>query len=248
MKRSSTNRSRRPAARAMSTSKRGRDGRIASNAPSGCASMTRPSIRRPIFWPTLHFPTTGPRASGLPMRRWFALSAIGRDRPGIVADLAELIYECDCNLEDSSMTILGTEFAVLLLLSGEGADVERRLSAGCKRLEWEKRLTVFFRPLDEPPPGPAQRGTTPLECVVSGVDKAGIVARVARTLADHRINVTALSTQARPEAETGTPLFTMRIEMAVPAGVDRRVLQERLEQVASELRVELTLAERPVGC
>src|SRR5438093_991617 len=156
------------------------------------------------------------------MKRWFALSAIGRDRPGIVADLAELIYECDCNLEDSSMTILGTEFAVLLLLSGEGADVERRLSAGCKRLEWEKRLTVFFRPLDEPPPGPAQRGTTPLECVVSGVDKAGIVARVARTLADHRINVTALSTQARPEAETGTPLFTMRIEMAVPPGVDRR--------------------------
>ena len=54
------------------------------------------------------------------MKRWFALSAIGRDRPGIVADLAELIYECDCNLEDSSMTILGSEFAVLLLLDGRG--------------------------------------------------------------------------------------------------------------------------------
>jgi glycine cleavage system transcriptional repressor len=75
------------------------------------------------------------------MKQLFALSAIGRDRPGIVADLAELIYECDCNLEDSRMTILGSEFAVLLLLSGQGADVERRLSAGCKRLEWEKRLT-----------------------------------------------------------------------------------------------------------
>src|SRR5947199_5670362 len=206
MKRSSTNRSRRPAARAMSTSKRGRDGRIASNAPSGCASMTRPSVRRPIFWPTLHFPTTGPRASGLPMRRWFALSAIGRDRPGIVADLAELIYECDCNLEDSSMTILGTEFAVLLLLSGEGADVERRLSAGCKRLEWEKRLTVFFRPLDEPPLArPPGRHTVAMACEVDGVDKAGIVARIARTLADHRVNITALKTQSRPGPETGTP-------------------------------------------
>src|SRR5262249_15845354 len=48
------------------------------------------------------------------MRHWFALSAIGRDRPGMVADLAELIFECDCNLEDSSMTVLGSEFAVLL--------------------------------------------------------------------------------------------------------------------------------------
>ena len=85
------------------------------------------------------------------MRRWFALSAIGRDRPGIVADLAELIYECDGNLEDSSMTQLGPEFAVLLLLSGEGADLERRFAAGCKRLEWESRLTIFFRPLEGEP-------------------------------------------------------------------------------------------------
>src|SRR5512144_3087366 len=85
------------------------------------------------------------------MKRLFAISAIGRDRPGIVADLAELIYECDCNLEDSSMTILGSEFAVLLLLSGTGPETAQHLSAACKRLEWEKRLTVFFRPLESEP-------------------------------------------------------------------------------------------------
>src|SRR5205807_1209794 len=93
----------------------------------------------------------------------------GLDRPGIVADLAELIYECDCNLEDSSMTILGSEFAVLLLLSGQGPDVERRLSAGCKRLEWEKRLTVFFRPLEGDPlaraPGRHDRRATPVRAL-----------------------------------------------------------------------------------
>ena len=179
------------------------------------------------------------------MKRWYALSAIGRDRPGIVADLAELIYECDCNLEDSSMTILGSEFAVLLLLSGEGPEVERRLGAGCKRLEWEKRLTVFFRPLDPPSPAAAARQATPMECVVTGVDKAGIVARVARTLADLDVNITALNTQARPEPESGTPIFTMRIRMAVPPRLDRRLLRERLEQVAGELRVDLTLADAP---
>ena len=179
------------------------------------------------------------------MRRWFALSAIGRDRPGIVADLAELIYECDCNLEDSSMTILGSEFAVLLLLSGESDDVERRLSAGCKRLEWEKRLTVFFRPLDGDTPRDPRRNATVLQCVVTGVDKAGIVARVSRTLADSGVNITALSTQSRPEPESGTPIFTMRIDMAVPAGTDVRALRQRLERVADELHVELTLSDRP---
>jgi len=178
------------------------------------------------------------------MKRWFALSAIGRDRPGIVADLAELIYECDCNLEDSSMTILGSEFAVLLLLSGEGAELERRLAAGCKRLEWEKRLTVFFRPLETDPAAAAPgRRTVAMECEVHGVDKAGIVARVARTLADQGVNITALQTQSRPGPETGTPMFTMRLRMAVPAGIDRGVLRERLERVAADLRVDVSLAE-----
>src|SRR5262245_47752462 len=178
------------------------------------------------------------------MRRWFALSAIGRDRPGIVADLAELIYECDCNLEDSSMTILGTEFAVLLLLSGEGADVERRLSAGCKRLEWETRLTVFFRPLEGDPPVIASEPAVVLmECTVTGIDKAGIVARVARTLADHGVNVTALQTQSRPGPETGTPMFTMRIQMAVPMPLDVRTLRARLDEVAADLRVDIVVSD-----
>ncbi|MBZ0172189.1 MAG: hypothetical protein K8E66_07410, partial [Phycisphaerales bacterium] len=45
------------------------------------------------------------------MKRWFVLSAIGQDRPGLVAELAQLVYDCDANLEDSRMTILGTDFA-----------------------------------------------------------------------------------------------------------------------------------------
>ena len=175
------------------------------------------------------------------MKRHFALSAIGRDRPGIVADLADLIYECDCNLEDSRMTILGSEFAVLLLLSSQGPDVERRLQAGCKRLEWEKRLTVFFRPLDGVEEARGAPGTL-TECVVTGVDKAGIVARITRTLADHRVNVEDLHTELRPEPESGTPIYTMRITMRIPPDVDAPALRQRLERDAATLCVDLTFS------
>jgi glycine cleavage system transcriptional repressor len=176
----------------------------------------------------------------LAMKRWFALSAIGRDRPGIVADLAELIYECDCNLEDSSMTILGSEFAVLLLLTGEGEDTTQRLSATCKRLEWEKRLTVFFRPLDgEPVPYRTSNQASAYTLQAMGVDKAGIVAKIARCLADHRVNIAQMLTQSRPEPGTGTPIYTMRLQMDVPGDVDERVLRERLEGIARSLLIDL---------
>lgn len=176
------------------------------------------------------------------MKQWFALSAIGRDRPGIVADLAELIYECDCNLEDSSMTILGSEFAVLLLLTGEGEGTAERLSAACKRLEWERRLTVFFRPLEaEPIPYRASQRATRYALQASGVDKAGIVARLARCLADHRVNIAQMQTQLRPEPESGTPIYTVRMVMDVPGEVDLQALRERLDVVARELCIDLTV-------
>ena len=176
------------------------------------------------------------------MKQWFSLSAIGRDRPGIVADLAELIYDCDCNLEDSSMTILGSEFAVLLLLTGEGEDIERRLSSACKRLEWEKRLTVFFRPLEGEPLsyGISHRART-FELHAVGVDKAGIVARVARCLASHQINVAQMSTSSRPEPGTGTPIYSMKIRMEVPAEVDEAALRQELDAIAQALHIDLAL-------
>jgi len=176
------------------------------------------------------------------MKRWFALSAIGRDRPGIVADLAELIYDCDCNLEDSSMTILGSEFAVLLLLTGEGEEIQERLASACKRLEWEKRLTVFFRPLEgEPVPYGTTAQASSWQLQAMGIDKAGIVARVARCLARHEVNISQMQTQSRPEPGTGTPIYTMRIAMDVPARCDVSALRSQLERTAGELHIELTL-------
>ena len=177
------------------------------------------------------------------MRKWFALSAIGHDRPGIVADLAELIFECDCNLEDSSMTLLGAEFAVLLLLSGQGEEIERQLSSACKRMEWEKRLAIFLRPLEgEPIPYGVGERVLSYELQATGLDKAGIVARVARCLANHSINILHVETHSRPEPGSGTAIYTMRIHMAVPEQVNIANVHEQLEHIADELHIHVDLA------
>lgn len=179
------------------------------------------------------------------MRQWFALSAIGRDRPGIVADLAEVIFQCDGNLEDSSMTALGSEFAVLLVASGGASDFGQRLSTACKHLEWEKRLTVFLRPIEGDPARLGMPGGRPFECTLTGLDRAGIVARVARVLADLGVSVTDLRTESRRSAESGTPLYTMRIRMIAPREVGERELTRALEPVAASLRVEWSLVALP---
>ena len=180
------------------------------------------------------------------MRYWYVLTAIGSDRPGIVADLAESIYECDCNLEDSSMTLLGNEFAVLLLLSSPTAESQTRLSAACKRVEWERHITVFFRRLEsEPVFAGGDRPTAQYELHATGTDKAGIVARVARCLANHGVNIAHLISRAHPEPGTGTAIYTMRIGLDVPPGLSISSLRDALESVADEVNIHIDLT--PAG-
>lgn len=177
------------------------------------------------------------------MKRWYALSAIGNDRPGIVADLAQLIYECDCNLEDSSMTVLGREFAVLLLLSGTGESVGERVERACQRLGREAGLAINVRAL-EGEPRPASERTGPVhlyEVQATGVDKAGIVARICRCLADRGVNIADLRSQTRPLPQTGTTIYTMQILIEVPETMDAGALDRDLDRIANDLRIEISL-------
>ena len=59
------------------------------------------------------------------MKTYFILSAMGKDRPGMVADVSEVIYECGGNIEDSSMSLLRNHFALLLLFSTEREEVNQ---------------------------------------------------------------------------------------------------------------------------
>jgi len=175
-------------------------------------------------------------------KKWFAMAAIGRDRPGIVADLSECVYTCGCNLEDASMTMLGSEFATLMLVSGNGADLQERLYEATKRLEWERHLTVFLRPVD----GPGTPGAgADYSLSAIGVDKAGIVAGVSRVLAGHGVLVTDLRGEAKPVAESGTPLYTLRIRMRVPDACPVDRLRTDLEQAGAGLGIDVTMA--PAG-
>lgn len=174
------------------------------------------------------------------MRKWFILSAVGRDRPGIVADLAQLVFDSEANLDDSRMTILGNEFAAILLCSGSGKEVEAQLSAGARRLEWENHLTVFLRPLEgEPrPPVPAP-GTRLFRIEAQGEDRAGIVARICRALADQGVNIADLESQTVPSPSGGS-LYRLIVSVEVPTSADPGQLAARLDEEGAELGLEVS--------
>ncbi len=176
------------------------------------------------------------------MKTYFILSAIGKDRPGIVADVSEVIYGCGGNIEDSSMTLLRNHFALLLLFSTEREAVHQKLSSDLKRLEWEKKLSVFFSPVTFEEAHPeTKRESDRFKITTSGIDHAGIVFRVCRLLADRGINIIDMKTHRLISAESGTPIFEMDIDVEVPRSESEEGLRKDLHQLADELRIDLIL-------
>ena len=179
------------------------------------------------------------------MKTFFILSAVGKDRPGIVSDVSEVIYECGGNIEDSSMNLLRNHFALLLLFSTEREEVNQKLSSALKRLEWEKKLTVFYSPISFEEAYPKLKEETDrFKITTSGVDHAGIVFKVCRLLADRGINIIDERTQRVLSAESGTPLFEMDIEIDVPQSISEQGLREHLHHLADDLMIDLVLRKR----
>ena len=176
------------------------------------------------------------------MKTYFILSAMGKDRPGMVADVSEVIYECGGNIEDSSMSLLRNHFALLLLFSTEREEVNQKLSFALKRLGGEKNLTVFYSPITFEEAYPKiKEETDRFKITTSGVDHAGIVFKVCRLLADRKVNIIDMETHRVLSAESGTPLFEMDMEVEVPKSVSEPGLREDLHRLANELMIDLVL-------
>lgn len=167
-----------------------------------------------------------------------ALSAVGRDQPGIVAGVSRALYEHGCNLEDSSMTILEGEFAMILIVAvPDGADVDG-LRADLEGVATEKHLVLSLRDLPEPPPGNPPRPVSPYILSVYGADRTGIVYEVTRHLADRGVNITDVDTRV---VGVERPVYIMLLEVSLPAGVISEELEEGLRHLGSRLGVEITL-------
>jgi glycine cleavage system transcriptional repressor len=157
-------------------------------------------------------------------RNYLVLTAVGPDRPGLVNGISSLILGAGANLEDSRMAILGGEFALLVLISGAQAEVER-VERELPALGEKLGLRVMLK---HTRPDEVQRRFLPYSLRVTGVDRPGIVHGVSDLLARRGVNVASLDSRLAHAPLSGTPMFVLEAELQVPS-----------ELALSELRREL---------
>ncbi|MEX2412393.1 MAG: ACT domain-containing protein, partial [Thermoleophilaceae bacterium] len=167
-----------------------------------------------------------------------ALSAIGRDRPGIVAATTAALLRHGVNVEDSRMSILRGHFTMMLVLGvPDGIDREALrgdLEAVADDLGLEALALSDVEPLAEAAPEPTHVVT------VYGVDHPGIVHHVTSVLAAHDANITDLETRLAEERGEA-PLYALVIEVAIAPGADVSAVVAALTEAAASESVEVSL-------
>jgi glycine cleavage system transcriptional repressor len=163
--------------------------------------------------------------------RVLAVTVLGDDRPGIVAELTAALAELGGNLEDSTMTLLRGHFAMVVLVRTEAP--MSQVEAALEPLGESGALNVDVRELAESAASdPTAQGRL-WALRVHGADRPGIVAALTQVVAEHGGNIVDLGTRL------GTGLYVLLAEVALPPGADPDPLGDALRAAAATLGVRV---------
>jgi len=184
------------------------------------------------------------------------LIAVGSDRPGLVDDLSQFIFDHGGNIEGSRMVNLRGQFAMMLLIAGEEPTLQG-LRDGLPDFSARTDLHAELRPAGQPGgPGAGTKADTtasaplaagggshalPYHLTVTALDQPGLVHRIAHTLRDLHANIESLNTHLAPAPITGAPLFEMELTLSLPTQTSVSKLRQALSAVCDDLNVDWVL-------
>lgn len=171
------------------------------------------------------------------MSQLIVISAIGTDRTGVVQDLTKVVLACGGNIEESRMTTLGAEFAMLLLVSGNWHTLSR-LEQGLDKLCKDGDLQVSIKKTDAKP---AEEGRMPYAVDIVSLDQEGIVYNLANFFTSRDIEIADVATRSYAAAHTGSPMFAVQMAVNVPSTVHISQLREEFHELCDQLNLDAIL-------
>jgi len=167
------------------------------------------------------------------------ISALGADRPGLVDKLSNIIYSQGLNIEDSRMTVLGGEFAILLLVAGEPSSLEA-LQTQSADIEQTLNMSLLMKPTTEAIPA---GDTTRYAVEVTALDNPGIVHNITSFFSKRDLNIVNLQTERYSAPHTGSPMFALHMTVDISPGTNIEQLRDTFMDACDALNLDAELKE-----
>lgn len=168
------------------------------------------------------------------MNQSLVITAIGEDRPGIVNELTKILLNANLNVEDSRMSVLGGEFAVMLLVTGSETSITS-IKQQKEELSTSLNLNLLIKPTTS---RSNNEDHTSYKITVEGMDNPGIVHKLANYLSQNSINIVNMQTDSGHAPHTGTPMFTVNMLVDIPSTQDIDQIQDEFADLCDELSMD----------
>lgn len=171
------------------------------------------------------------------MKKCLVISAIAADRPGIVRELARAAQDSGCNIDSSRMSVLGEEFALIVMLSGNWnaiTKMERMLPA----LEEKLDATLIAKQTDNRAP---RENRMPYVVEAVAVDRPGIVLELAKFFETRETAIEDLTTWTYDAPRTSAPMFAASMTVSIPADLHIGQLRADFTDFCDSLNLDATL-------
>ncbi len=168
------------------------------------------------------------------MKIHLVISALGKDRPGILSELSKAIMDSACTILDSRMTMLGGEFAGILLVSGNWSSVAK-LEDALNGLQESLGLMLTARRTEPPAP---QTRLLPYVVEIATVEQPGIVYRLADFFTSRNIGIQELYTGCYSTPHSDTPLFSLTMTVNISTDLHIASLREQFMDFCDELNLD----------
>jgi len=175
-----------------------------------------------------------------PEKEFVLVTTVGTDKPGIVADISGWILEGKGNIEDSCMSLLGGEFATIILVSGE-IGLFARLKKMHEEFQKNKDFTIFLKAVSSSPPIP-ENPVLRYSLHSTSLDHPGIVHKIAKLLNARGINIILAQTQTVSSPFSGTPAFHLEMQIDIPASVSINSVRDELKDLGDRKNIDFTLS------
>ena len=174
-----------------------------------------------------------------------SISFLGRDCPGIVANVTQTLSGLNCNITQLTQSILGGEFAGIFIVDVPDdipmTDLKARLEA--KLAEQSLDISVLIRKAEEERWDSRLSPCEPSVATADGPDGPGLIAALARVFARHGINIESLKFVTRQD-EKVSAFFLFEIE--VPEDCDVGRLRRELESAARSKSLSVSMQHRDI--
>ncbi|BBI98822.1 glycine cleavage system transcriptional regulator [Ferrigenium kumadai] len=167
---------------------------------------------------------------------YLVITASGEDKIGLVERLSGRISDSGCNIEESRMSVLGGQFALIMLVSGPWHALSK-LETQMTSLGAQLGLTIIHERTRK---RERTKPAVPYSVELVTVDRPGIVRSLSAFFSRSGINIEELQTSIYPAPHTGAPMFSVVMTVGIPADVHIANLRGDFLDYCDDLNLDAT--------